>query len=245
MLVHEGRPFLVDDHLARAEAGAEVLGMRLPYTRQELREGICAAVRANAVDAGVVRLTFSRGSGERGLAPGPDLCPTVVICIAAGVPYDESCYTRGLGAILLPWPRNERSPLAKVKSLSCLDNVLGAIHARQAGAREGLFMNTAGCMADGTMTNLFVVKDGRLVTTPLDSGALPGVTRAFIMRGMGGVDERTIIPEDLLLADEAFLTNSVLGVAPLVRVDGRPIGNGRPGRITGRVLAWYRAELGW
>ena len=192
-------------------------------------------VRKNGISSGAIRLTVSRGPGERGLAPGEDSRPTVVATASAGLPYGPKVYEEGLAAVLLPWPRNERSPLSRIKAISCAENVLGAMAAQRAGADEGIFLNTSGYLAEGTKANLFVVKDGEILTPPVEAGALPGIVRAFVLASFP-VRERMLAPEDLFAAEEAFLTNSLLGVAPLVRVDGHALADGRLGPVTGRVM---------
>lgn len=243
--VYGRHPHLLAEHAARMEAGASVLGLALPYTANYLAEGVAAVIRANTLRSGVIRITISRGEGVRGLIPPADPHPTTVITAFAGISYSKSCYTGGLRAIMLPWPRNEHSPLVWVKSLSCLENVLGAVAARRAGADEGLFLNGRGHLTEGTTANLFVVKSGRILTPPAASGLLPGITRARVMASGLRVAEALLTMPDLLEADEAFLTNSVLGVAPLVQLDGRHIGDGRPGPLTRQVMDWYEAEAGF
>lgn len=235
ILVREGRPVFLPAHLARLGQGAAALGIVLPYSERALAEAVTAVVRQNGISTGAVRLTVSRGPGERGLASKGTMHPTVLVTASAGLPYDATVYAKGLTAVLLPWPRNERSPLSRIKAISCAENVLGAMAAQRAGADEGIFLNTSGYLAEGTKTNLFVVKDGEILTPPVEAGALPGIVRAFVLASFP-VRERMLAPEDLFAAEEAFLTNSLLGVAPLVRVDGRPLGAGWPGPVTGRVM---------
>lgn len=244
LLLRGGKPILFPGHVQRMRAAAAALELDLPYDGASLRRAVDELAEANAIESGVVRLTLSRGVGARGLAAGDGLQPTLVMTAAAGIPYEEACYTHGLGAVLIPWPRNEHSPLVAIKALSCLENVLGARFARRAGAREGLFLNTAGRLAEGTMSNLFTVKDGEISTPPVEEGLLPGVTRGFLLaRGPWPAVERPLSLEDLMAADEAFLTNAVLGVAPLVQVDGRPIAHGEPGPLTRLVRGWYNKEI--
>jgi len=116
--------------------------------------------------------------------------------------------------------------------------------ARERGAEEGLFLNTKDCLAEGTVTNLFLVKGDHILTPGHDSGILSGITRAYLMASGPNLEECQLGLADLLAADEAFLTNAVLEVAPLVRVDGQAIGSGRPGPVTERILGWYRSQTG-
>lgn len=242
VLVHRGRPVFLAAHLARLARGAAALGLMLPYSVRTLTEAVTAVVRQNGISTGAVRLTVSRGPGERGLAPAGNLRPTVLVAATPGLPYGPKVYEEGLAAVLLPWPRNERSPLSRIKSTSCAENVLGAMAAERAGADEGIFLNTSGYLAEGTKTNLFLVKDGEVLTPPVEAGALPGIVRALVLASFP-VRERMLALEDLFAAEEAFLTNSLLGVAPLVRVNGRSLGDGRPGKATRRVIGHYAEML--
>ncbi|MCL6614095.1 MAG: aminotransferase class IV [Firmicutes bacterium] len=235
ILVREGRPVFLPAHLARLGQGAAALGIVLPYSERALAEAVTAVVRQNGISTGAVRLTVSRGPGERGLAPAGNLRPTVLVAATPGLPYGPKVYEEGLAAVLLPWPRNERSPLSRIKSTSCAENVLGAMAAERAGADEGIFLNTSGYLAEGTKTNLFLVKDGEVLTPPVEAGALPGIVRALVLASFP-VRERMLALEDLFAAEEAFLTNSLLGVAPLVRVNGHALADGRLGPVTGRVM---------
>ena len=237
--IRGGEPVLIGEHLARLDHDAAALGFQIKYTHQELLAGMQGVIDANAIIGGVVRLTITRGVGLRGLVPAGNPNPTVLITVTAGIPYEESLYATGLRAVLLPWPRNERSPLTGVKSLNRLEDVLGARAAAQAGADEGLFLNTAGFLAEGTRSNVFLVRGGRILTPPEDAGLLPGVTRRQLLLH-GIAKEERLTAQDLLEAEEAFLTNSILEVAPLVRVDEHGIGTGRPGPMTKEVMAWYK-----
>lgn len=152
----------------------------------------------------------------------------------------------GLAAVFTSLRRNESSPLSRVKSLSYADNVLARLEARRRGADEAVLLNTAGEVCCAAAANLFVVKGGTLITPPVESGALPGVTRRCLLelaadRGLT-VREAAVLPEELWSADEAFLTNTVIGVAGLTSVEGRPIGSGGLGEMT-RLLAAERQRL--
>jgi branched-chain amino acid aminotransferase len=251
-------------HAARLAEGCRTLG--IPYPGAEIAAGLEAVLaalagiapasghpagagRATGADgAGSLRLTVTRGAhppGVRGLLPHRELRPTVVITANLGEPYPPDAYSSGLRAVTVSFPRNHLSPLVRLKSLNCLENVLGRREAVAAGADEGIFFNTRGELAEGTVSNVFLLFDGdRLVTPPAGSGLLPGIAREIVL-AVGGalglaVSEEAARRRDFENAREAWLTNSLLEVMPLVSLDGVPVGNGRPGEIACRVRQAYR-----
>jgi branched-chain amino acid aminotransferase len=217
------RPLRLDRHLARLREGAAVLRIPVPVEDAVLAAGLAALLEANGIASGSLRLTLARGPGPRGLAlpaePNPTLLATAAPAAPAPPPARAIIATRTR--------RNEFSPLARIKSLNTLDNIIARTEAAERGADEAILLNTAGQVAESSIANLFVVLDGRLVTPPVSAGALPGIRRAEILAA-GGAEERVVGPEDLLRAEEAFLTSS-LSLRPLIAVDGRPIGPGLPG----------------
>ena len=241
MRARGGSIIRIERHLARLRGGAAVLEIPLPLPDDGLREAMAEALAANDLADAAVRLSVSRGVAlVRGLLPEPDAEPSLVIDAHPFYGYSAELYERGMRAVMSPIRRDERSPLARVKSLSYLDNVLARRGAALAGADEALLLNTKGALADATGANLFVVLGGALFTPDLASGALPGTVRACVLEQLApalGIPaaERPIGPEELALADEAFLTSALLGVMPLVEVGGRPIGSGRPGAVAERL----------
>ncbi|MGH6913983.1 MAG: aminotransferase class IV, partial [Geminicoccales bacterium] len=189
-----------------------------------------------------LRLTLSRGSGPRGLAPPDQPAPTLLITAAAigGKPPAPA------RAVIVTTRRNEHSPLAGLKSLNYLDNLLSLREAREKGADEAILLNTAGRLACASAANLFLVEGERLLTPAEREGVLPGVTRAALLeiaRGLGlAVEETGMPPSTLGRAEEAFLTNSLLGIRPLVEIDGRPVKEGRIGPMTLRLRQAYAAS---
>jgi branched-chain amino acid aminotransferase len=245
MRAYGGRVFRLDAHLERLATSAPVLRLELPWTAAELRAAVEQALAANALTDAYLRLTVLRGVGPPG--PDPALCrePHYFVVARALKPYPERCYAEGAAAVVATTRQNEGSPLARVKSLSYLNHVLARVEAREAGADEALLLNGRGELAEGASSNLFVVREGTLVTPPEESGCLPGIARAVVLEvaprlGLAVALRPLLLPE-LLGADEAFLTNSLMEVMPLSRVGDRPIGRGRPGAVTARLAAAYRA----
>lgn len=235
--VSGGVPLRPGAHLARLRAGATTIGLPLPWTDNELAEMIGRTLAANELGDAVVRVTVSRGVPTmRGLLPEPDPVPSLVIHAQPFAGYPPELYHRGMRAITSQIRRNEHSPLANLKTLGYLDNILARRDAAAQDMDEALMLNTAGRLACATAANLFVVLDGTIVTPPLTAGVLPGTVRAMILEqlapGLGlPVCEQPLSYAELVRADEAFLTSALLGVMPLTAVDRQPIGTGRPGPL--------------
>jgi branched-chain amino acid aminotransferase len=242
MLAAGSNLFRPAEHLERLARGASLLAIALPAP-EHLLAAVQDTLSANRLSAAVVRLTVSRGPDPgRGLDVSPALTPTIIV---RAMPYQPRAIRRtGLTAVFASLRRNENSPLSRVKSLSYADSVLARLEARRRGADEAILLNTRGEVCCASAANLFVVKGDVLTTPPGESGALPGVTRRCLLelaaaRGLA-VREAPVLSEDLWAADEAFLTNTVIGVAGLTSVERRPIGAGRLGERTRSLAADYR-----
>jgi len=244
MLAAGAKLFRSDEHLERLARGASLLAIDLPPA-ERLLAAMLDTLSANGLSKAVVRLTVSRGPDPgRGLEVSPDVAPTIIVRVSPHEPRTPG--QAGLAAVFSTIRRNESSPLSRVKCLSYADNVLARLEARRRGADDAVLLNTAGEVCCASAANLFVVKGGSLVTPPVESGALPGVTRRCVMelaaaRGLT-IREAPVLPGDLWAADEAFLTNTVIGVAGLTSVEDHSIGAGRPGEVT-RLLAGDRQRL--
>ncbi len=241
--VHRGHPLGLDRHLARLRRGAAFLGIALPWDDRELSDVIGTTVDANGLAGAVLRLTVSRGvQSTRGLLPDPAAAPTLVIDVQPFTGYPAELYRRGIAAVTSRIPRNEHSPLTRLKTLSYLDQVLVRREAAALGVDEALMLNTAGELVCASAANLFLVVGNRLLTAPIEAGPLPGTTRELVLQRLApsvGIEiiERRIQPGEVRMASEAFLTNALLGVAPLTRVDERPVGDGLPGPRTQQLQA--------
>ena len=222
ILVREGRPRLLEQHLARLLASAEVFGYAIAPIAL-LTEAVRGVVKANSLDVGALRLTVSPRLSE-GLLVSPHSPTNVCITVRRGEPYSAAQYERGFVAVIArSTRRNEHSPLCGHKTTSFMDSVLAKQEARSRQADEAILLNTAGNIAEGAVTNLFLVLGGEVLTPGLADGALPGIMRAQVLRACAhaGITARetTLTPEDVFTADEAFVTNALLGVMPLSRVE--------------------------
>jgi branched-chain amino acid aminotransferase len=215
LLARHGTIFGVRRHLDRLARSAGVLGLSVPPP-EVLRAALAEVLEGNALADARLRITVTGGPSPLGSDRGEG--PSTVI-IAAGA---LTVWPPTAAVVVAPWPRNERSALAGVKSTSYAENVVALAWARERDAGEALLANTAGNLCEGTGSNVFVALDGRLVTPPLSSGCLAGVVRGVLVEG-GLAEERDVAISALADVEEAFLTSSTREVQPIDRLDGRAL----------------------
>lgn len=242
MRAHGGTVFRLDRHLARL--GHALATLHIPAS-PELRAWVVAAVRAWGSADASIRITVTRGIGPPGVAPPSDVRPTVIIAVNSLPSFPLAVYDEGLTAHVASGRRNERAMTAGLKTIAFTDAVAALMEAQRAGADEALFLDMEAHCSEATSSNLFAWTGHTLVTPPVSCGALPGITRATVLElaGMLGVpaEERVFGLPELLRVEEAFLTSSLRGLAPLVRVSARSIGQGAPGALTRQLAAAYTA----
>jgi len=250
-----GRPFLFDRHMRRMRTSAQMIALTVPYSDAELTAQVEATIAAfceRPENAGVgnlyVRLLLTRGVGEITYDPASCPRPSLVIIVKALGAFSSELYDGGVKVVIVSVVRNHPcsiNPL--IKSNNLLNNALAFQEALRRGAFEGVMRNYRGELAELSTSNLFVVKDDRALTPPLDAGLLSGITRGFvceICEAVGlSVEQRVLHDEDLFGADESFLTSTTKEVVPIVQVDERAIGNGKPGPWTKRLLEAYRRRV--
>jgi branched-chain amino acid aminotransferase len=242
---YAGRVFRLDDHIDRLYRSARAIALNIPLDRDSMAQAVLDTIRANDMRDGYVRLVVTRGEGSLGLSPKSCPTPTVFI-IAAGISlYPEEMYRNGLKLVTCSTRRIAHGALSPmVKSLNYLNNIMAKIEAEQAGAGEGLMLNEQGYVAECTGDNVFIVRDGRIVTPPIAAGALAGVTRAVVFelaRQLGiEIREENITRYDIYTADECFLTGTAAELIPVVELDSRLVHDGRPGPVTLRLTGMFR-----
>ena len=238
-----GVPFRLERHLERLRVGALALDLALPLALERTVDQALDEARAAGLLDAVLRVTISRGAGTPGVAPPLDAEPTTVVAVHPLPRFAPTLYTAGLTAQVATGRRNERAQTAGLKTLAYTDAVAALAEARRAGADEAIFLDTAEHLSEATASNVFLMRDGTLVTPPLSCGVLAGVTRAAVLELVAGTvlphEESTATLGDLHQASEAFVTSSVREIVPLVQVAGRPIGDGTPGPVTRRLMAEY------
>jgi len=231
--VYDGTPFAVRRHLGRLAVSAKGLGLPMP-DEAVLRGALEAVVHANGLTSEArLRITLTGGPSPLGSERGQD-DPLVIVAGGAIRPWPPAT-----DVVVVPWPRNERGALAGLKTTSYGENVVALAYARERGASEAIFANLAGDLCEGTGTNVFVGIGGRLVTPPLSSGCLAGVTRALVIE-LTGADEEDLPIDALAEADEAFLTSTTREVQPIHAVDGRPL-PAMPGPLTAAAADAFAA----
>ena len=242
--IYNGKPFMLDEHMERLIAGLKIL--RFQKLPAGIKVYVSRLIEANKVNNGVLRIAVSRGELTSGIDPSASKEPTVVITAKEGIPYSEAAYLKGFRAIISDIRKDRNSPLCSVKSANFLTHVLARGEATDAGVDEAIMLNYEGFVTETTVSNIFIkIKGNSLITPSRDSGVLPGIARKTVIEiadGMGlAVSERGVRPEELFDANEAFLTNSLMEVMPLIEVDKRPVGNGLPGNMTMELRKRYRS----
>ena len=241
---YNGRVFKLREHIDRLFCSAKAILLNIPLSHAAMMKAVVDTLRANRIRDGYVRLLVTRGPGTLGLNPNRCKKPCVIIIADKIQLYPEVYYTKGMEIVTVPTTRNLHNALnPAIKSLNYLNNILAKIEANQAGCEEAVMLNAEGFVAECTGDNLFIVRAGELLTPPLSAGALYGITRATVMelaRAAGyAVSEPNLTRYDLFNADECFLTGTGAEMVPVVKIDGRVIGNGRPGRVTKELVQSY------
>ena len=242
-----GMIFRLPQHLERLTRSARRLELPLPSSSQ-LEAILYDTLKRNGLRDAILRLTVTRGEGEAGLDPALCEKPTLIVAARPFTGYPPDDYLKGVSAAIVQVRRNARAALdPAMKSISFLNNVMAKLEAKKTGASEGLFLTLEGFLCEGTTSNLFWVRGGKLETPSPAAGLLEGITREVVIalareKGLP-VEEGFYEPDALLGAEEAFLTNSGFELMPLTRVNGRLICDGRPGPITGRLYQAFKEVL--
>jgi branched-chain amino acid aminotransferase len=244
MRAYNGYIFHLDRHLARLRHSAESIGLADRLTAFDLEAACTKTLDANKLKDARLRLTISAGEGD--MTPDPSTCssPTVLITARNFIPLPPEKYESGFKAALSSLRRNSQSPLSRLKSTCYMENILARTAARAAGYDETIFLNEQGYLAEGSTTNIFLASNGELITPSLESGVLPGITREAVLEiartSNIKATERWVQLNELIEAQEAFITNSILELMSLTWFEGKPIGTGKPGQLTRELLAAYR-----
>ena len=240
-----GRPFHLDRHLERLRRSADRLAIPMP-AGEALARDLDALLARAANPESYIRIIVTRGRGDISYHFDRVQGPTVVMVVKPLAAFPASHHTEGVPVILSSVRRNSPQSLdPAIKSCNLLNNILAMREAQAKGAFEPVMLNAIGEVAETASANLFLVKGGTLLTPPLDAGILPGVTRQLVLDLAPGlslpVREEPVAVKDLLAADEVFITSTLKEVLPVATIDGRPVGTGRPGPVTLRLLAALRA----
>jgi len=241
-----GRVFMLDEHLDRLYESAKSIWLTIPIDKEQMKEAILQTLRTNKLRDAYIRVVVSRGEGDLGLDPRKCPKPNVIIITDRIELFPNELYERGIEMVTVSVRRNSPQALnPNIKSLNYLNNILAKIEAINAGKPEGLMLTIDGYVAEGTGENIFVIKRGELFTPPAYMGILKGITRQVVMnlaREMGyPVWETVLTLHDVYTADECFITGTAAEIVPVVKLDGRTIGEGVPGPITKALIQKFRA----
>ncbi|NOZ20647.1 MAG: branched-chain amino acid aminotransferase [Planctomycetes bacterium] len=244
MRAYGGRVFRLDEHLTRFVASAEALRLPLQYGKKQIKGAIGELLEANDLSDAYIRLALSRGVGGQRLSLEGEFRPTVVMTARPFTGYPREFYRQGMMAVTAGFHTSPDSPALRHKSANYLANILAKNEAEEKGAGEAIFVNANGEVAEGAVSNVFIVEEGAVVTPPLSVGILPGVTRGVVLdlcREQGSAcREEAFGLARLFQAEEVFLTNSLMEIMPLASIDDVKIGERVPGEITHRLMGLYR-----
>ena len=242
---YDGLIFKLSQHIDRLYESAHTIMLTIPMTRSAMVDVVKRSLRVNRLRDAYIRLVVTRGVGDLGLDPRKCRTPTVFVIADKIQLYPKSLYERGLSLITVATQRNVPEALnPQIKSLNYLNNILAKIEAVNAGYEEAIMLSHSGYVTECTGENLFIVKGRQLLTPPPYIGVLRGITRGTVMdlgvRAHLTVREEMLTRHDLFNADEVFLTGTAAEIVPVVTIDGRRIGSGRPGPVTKQLQAAFR-----
>ena len=243
---YNGRVFKLKEHIDRLFYSAKAILLNIPLSHAEIMRVVVDTCRQNGIRDGYIRLLVTRGVGGLGLNPNRCKKPSVIVIADKIQLYPAEMYERGLDIITVPTVRNLHSALnPAIKSLNYLNNILAKIEANNGGCEEAIMLNSEGYVSECTGDNIFIIKDGQMFTPPLSAGALYGITRGVVMElaRLSGlpVSEPNLTRYDLFNADECFLTGTGAELIPVVKIDGRVVGTGKPGQVTKDLVTKYKA----
>src|SRR5688572_17605553 len=243
---YNGRVFKLKEHIDRLFYSAKAILLNIPLSHQQICQAVIDTCRQNHIRDGYIRLLVTRGVGGLGLNPNRCKKPSVIVIADKIQLYPAEMYERGLDIITVPTVRNLHSALnPAIKSLNYLNTILAKIEANNGGCEEAIMLNSEGYVYECAGDNIFIIKDGQMFTPPLSAGALYGITRGVVMElatasGLP-VSEPNLTRYDLFNADECFLTGTGAELIPVVKIDGRVIGTGKPGQVTKDLVTKYKA----
>ena len=244
--VYNRRIFRHRAHLERLYDSARALALTIPLTIDQMQAAVEETVRRNQREDVYIRLVVTRGVGELGIDPNSCPTPSVIIIVSDVRVYSRELYAGGIKVMTSATRQVSHEAVdPRIKSLNYLKNILAKIDAQQAGAHEAIMLNAEGFIAECTADNLFVIRDGRLLTPSPQDGALGGITRGAVLELAGEARvpaaEARLTRYDLYTADEAFVTGTGAELMPVAAADGRPIGAGKPGPITRQLTEAFHA----
>ncbi len=242
---YNGLVFKLKEHLDRLYESAHTLMIEIPLSKDAMEKAVLETLKANKLTDAYIRLVVTRGVGDLGLDPRKCHKATIFIIADKIALYPKEFYEKGLTLVTVPTVRNHPEALnPQLKTLNYLNNILAKIEATNAGVNEAILLNAQGHVTECTGENIFYVRGKKLATPPPYVGILKGITRDAVMALAGSLNlevvEEVFTRHDLYTADEVFLTGTAAEIVPVVKIDNRPIGNGKPGQKTLALIKEFR-----
>ncbi len=242
------QPCFLDKHLTRLYASAQAISLKIPHDKEWFHEQLRNTLAAAGNDESYIRIIITRGVGEINIDPSSCEHPNIILIVMDVAEYPESCYEKGIRVALVSIKRNPRDALnPNIKTGNYLNNILAKMEADKLGAQDAIMVNPWGYLTEGTTSNLFFVSEGHILTPSMDCGILSGITREMVIQlakeNGFHLEEGKWPGEELFKADEIFLTGTLKKVMPVSYLDGQPVGLGKPGPITLRLLQLYNDLL--
>jgi branched-chain amino acid aminotransferase len=244
---YNGRIFRLKEHLERLWASAKAINLEIPIHKKEMEKALIKTLLANKLNDAYIRLIVTRGCGDLGLDPRNSAKPSIVIITDKIKIYSEEFYEKGMEVVTVSTRRIRQDSLSpNIKSLNYLNNILAKMQAVKSGVAEAIMLNAEGYVVECSADNIFIVKNEILYTPSGSDGALIGITRDAVIELAKNkskilVKEGPISLYDVYTADECFLTGTAAEVVPVVAVDSRSIGDGKPGKITGKLIKEFKS----
>ncbi|MDR1384916.1 MAG: branched-chain-amino-acid transaminase [Planctomycetaceae bacterium] len=245
---YNGKVFWLEQHINRLWDSAKSIALDIPISKAEMTDAVNQSVAINNVKEGYIRVIVTRGVGDLGLDPFVCVNPQIIIIATQLALYPKELYDKGLDIVTASTMRTPPAALnPRIKSLNYLNNIMAKVEASRAGCEEALILNHKGEVAECTGDNIFIVRNGELLTPPTDAGILEGITRNVVLKlakKLGIVVKETAFTRhDIYVAEECFLTGSAAELIPVVSIDKRVIGDGKPGIVTKRLLDAFHEEV--
>ena len=247
--IYNNSIFMLDEHINRLYDSAKAIGLKIPLSKAELRNAVTQTHKVNGLKDGYIRLIVTRGVGDLGIDPGKCPKPSIIIIVNKITLYPGELYKKGMEIITASTQRTPVSALnPQIKSMNYLNNILAKIEAVNAGANEALMLNSSGNVVECSGDNIFIYRNDTLITPPTFIGALDGVTRTVVKKiakqeGLK-VEELIFSRYEVYTSDECFLSGTAAEIIPVIKVDGREIGNGKPGKITALLINKFKKFTG-
>jgi len=240
------KPFQLEEHIKRLLKTLRLLRIRIPLSFNQIKLAVLKTLAANKFKESYVKIMVTRGEAKaHGLDPKNAGKPNIIIIVEEQKVYPKKMLTQGWKAMVSSIVKPDL-PTSRIKSLCYLDNILAKIEAKKAGADEAFLLDDRGNLAEGTISNIFLVRFGELSTPKKESPILAGITRKLVIQlarqSAFRVTEKLITPKELYTAEECFVTYSGAGIVPVTRIWKKKIGNGKPGYITNALIGLYDAE---